>query len=417
MRRLLSSGCLVALTCAMACGNGWGERGTITPPVGSAAPARPAYAEKLVPRVEALRKELLTPGVVVYVRSPELGDWSEAFGHRALDGKDKLTVGDHARVGSNTKTWTGTALLQLVDEGRVALTDPISKYVPEVPNGANITIENLLLMRSGLFNYSDKLELNEALDKQPLKVWAPRELLALSFSEKPTFSPDGGYEYSNTNTVLLGLVVEQLRGMPLERVLEERIFAKLGLTNIALPALTSNAIPSPYPRGYQFSTNVATIKTQVLPQAEQDAAAAGTLLPNDVTDVNPSWGWAAGAGVATATDLGAYVRALVDGGLLSTDLQRRRLESPRKVDPSNPDSASYGWHIGKFGTLYGHTGELPGFNTFMGHDPDRKLTIVVWSSLAAAPDARPPAVTIARAIITELYSKPPPEPSPGVGDE
>jgi D-alanyl-D-alanine carboxypeptidase len=417
MRSALSPGFVAALLCATACGTGWGERGSIAPPVSSAAPARPAYAERLVPRVEALRKGLLAPGVVVYVRSPELGDWTEAFGHRALDGKDKLTVDDHARIGSNTKTWTGTALLQLVDEGRVALTDPISKYVPEVPNGANITIENLLLMRSGLFNYSDALELNQALDTQPLKVWTPRELLALSFAQKPTFAPDGGYEYSNTNTVLLGLVVEQLRGKPLEVVLAERIFDKLGVTDIGLPALTSNVIPSPYPRGYQFSTNVATIKTQVLSQAEQTAAAAGSLLPNDVTDMNPSWGWAAGAGVARAADLATYVRALVEGGLIGADLQQRRLASVRKVDPSNPDSASYGWHIGKFGPLYGHTGELPGFNTFMAHDPARKLTLVVWSSLAAAPDARPPAVTIAREIITELYGAPGPAPAEGVGDE
>lgn len=89
------------------------------------------------------------------------------------------TLDTKVRVGSNTKTWTGTAILQLVDEGKVAVTDPVSKFRPDVPNGDNITIGDLLDMRSGLYNYTETLELNRALDEQPERVWTPEELLAM----------------------------------------------------------------------------------------------------------------------------------------------------------------------------------------------------------------------------------------------
>jgi D-alanyl-D-alanine carboxypeptidase len=136
----------------------------------------------------------------------------------------------------------------------------------------------------------------------------------------------------------------------------------------------------------------------------QAAARAGTLAPGDQTSANPSWGWAAGAGISTANDLATWVEALVGGKLLNASLQARRLASVVPIDPSNSNSASYGWAIAKFGNLYGHTGELPGYNAFMGHDPVNGVTLVVWANLAPSVDGRDPATTIARELIGLLYA-------------
>ena len=355
--------------------------------------------------LETMAQDMLVPGAAMLLRTPQ-GEYVATYGVRGIDDPTPITIDDHIRIGSNTKTWTGTAILQLVEEGKIALDDPVSKYRPDVPNGDNITIEMLLNMRSGLFNYSTTFALNDAMDKTPERVWDPEELLAIAFPMPPYFEPDQGYTYSNTNTVLLGLIAEQLDGKPLEDVFHDRIFAPLGLTETLLPARTSNAMPEPHARGYMYTDNVLTLATNAIPPDLQFAAKNGTLLPNDQTDANPSWGWAAGAGISTAPDLADYVEALTTGKLLGPEMQALRMESPRPQSADNPGGALYGLGIAKFGTFYGHTGELPGFNTFMGSDPETGVTLIVWTNLAPAADGRDPATTIARALIGQIYPAP-----------
>jgi D-alanyl-D-alanine carboxypeptidase len=375
----------------------------------TALPARaggavePAYVAALRPRLLRLAEELLVPGGVVLVRSPRLGDWTLAFGTRARGGGDPVRVDDHVRVGSNTKTWTGTVILQLVQEGRLRLDAPIGEFRPDVPNGRSITIAQLLEMRSGLYNYTETVEMNRILDEDPAYAFAPEELLALAFARPPYFPPGQGYYYSNTNTVLLGLLIETLTGRTVAEAFQTRLFAPLGMRATLLPARTSTALPAPYARGYMYGTNVETIASQVLPEAQQAAARAGTLRPYDQTNVNPSWAWTAGAGISTAGDLARFVSALVGGGLLAAPLQRQRLDSVQPRDPSDPASPGYGYALAQFGPMYGHTGELPGYNSFMGYDPVRQTTVVTWTNLNAAPDGRACAIELARATIEQLY--------------
>ena len=179
--------------------------------------------------VERLAKEMLVPGAVVILRTPA-GDFTTAYGVTTYHGSMPTSFDQHVRVGSNTKTWMGTVILQHIQEGRLKLDDPVSKYRPDVPNGEHITIEQLLTMRSGLHNYSTTLELNQALDAQPLKVWTQSELLALGYTDSPDFAPGAEFGYSNTNTVLLGLIAEQIEGgKPLAAIMRDRLFSPLGL--------------------------------------------------------------------------------------------------------------------------------------------------------------------------------------------
>ncbi|WP_305686819.1 serine hydrolase [Microbacterium sp.] len=354
--------------------------------------------DALTAAFETQAADMHVPGAVMVIRTPA-GEVETAFGVTEWAGSTPVTVDDHVRIGSNTKTWTGTVILQLVEEGAIALDDPVSLYRPDVPNGENITIEQLLTMRSGLYNYTTTLELNTALDETPDRVWDPEELVRMGLAGTPYFAPGEDYEYSNTNTILLGLIAEQLDGKPLGEIYEERLFAPLGLTQTSFPELTDTAIPAPYPHGYMFSNNVDTIDGDWLSEDDLAAVATGEILPTDHTGDNPSWAWSAGSGISTAGEMATWVEALGGGGLLGDELQQSRLES---LEP-NGQGGDYGWGIARMGTFYGHIGSLPGYNSFMGYDPDTDVTVVVWTTLAPAADGRPPAADIAHNLVEILY--------------
>jgi len=370
-----------------ACGAGDGD--SVLQPVDPGAMQR---------TVETLAKDMQVPGAVVIVKTPR-GNFSTAYGVTTYQGSTPTAHDQKIRVGSVTKSWVGTVILQQVQEGKLALTDPVSKHWPGVPDGDRITIEQLLSMRSHLHNYTELVSFNKTLDDEPRKAWTPQELLVLAFAQKPYVED---FHYSNTNTILLGLIAQKLDGgKPLADVMRDRLFAPLGLRESSFPAITSNAIPAPHARGYMVGTNVETIGP--LPADVVAAWRAGKVAPIDYTDANPSWAWAAGAGISTANDLVTYVNAMVRGNLLNPDMRARRLASVRSIDPSNPAAAGYGWNLAKFGSLYGHTGELPGYNTFMGMDPVNDVTVVVWANSAPVADGRAPATMIARALIGAIY--------------
>jgi D-alanyl-D-alanine carboxypeptidase len=151
-----------------------------------------------------------------------------------------------------------------------------------------------------------------------------------------------------------------------------------------------------------YGNNVLTMGSPAaVPPDMQAAAKAGTLKPSDQTSLNPSWAWAGGAGISTAADLATWVEALAEGKLLDPAIQSRRIASVQSTSPGQP---RYGLAIAKFGALYGHTGEVPGFNAFAACDPEKKVTVVVWVNLDPTPDGRAAATLIANDLIEEMYS-------------
>jgi D-alanyl-D-alanine carboxypeptidase len=360
----------------------------------------PAYARTLQPQIEEQMTNLRVPGALVYVDVPGEGTWSQAFGTGNMEGDTPITPNDHFRIGSNTKTFTGTVILQLVDEGKLGLDDPVSKYQPEVPNGENITIRQLLDMTSGLFSYTEDEDFNQTLDTDPQKAWEPEELIEIGLEHPPDFSPGEDFRYSNTNTVLLGMIIEQLTGQPLEQEFHDRLFVPLGMSNTLLPERSSAAIPDPHPRGYMYQTNVETLNTSELQEEEAEQADESAGEPNDVTDENPSWGWAAGAAISTLNDMIIWAKADATGALLSSEAQKERLTW---VSPPPSPGVQYGLAIAEFpGGFIGHDGQLPGFNSFAAHNPETGATIVVFTNVYSAPDGSQPANEITKAIVQEL---------------
>jgi D-alanyl-D-alanine carboxypeptidase len=376
---------------------------TVPAGTSAAAPSQPAYAAAVQEKITAAMTANVIPGAVVRISSPAQGEWTGTFGTGTIGRNAPLTVNHHFRAGSITKTMTSTVILQLVQEGKLSLDDPIGKFRRGVPHGDRITIAQLAEMRSGLYSYTFDPRFNETLDNDPGKPWTPDELLTIAFAHPPDAEPGTRFDYSNTNIVLLGAVIEQLTGEPLEKVFGERIFSPLGMTQTSLPARTDATIPDPHPQGYSFGTNVSTIQTYALPADQQAAALAGTLKPNDETDANPSWAWAAGGAISTVPDLFTYVQALVDGRLLNPATQKVRMDSIQPTDPAHPEAAGYGIGIAKFGPLLGHDGQIPGFMTFTGQDPATGLTITIATNLAAVPSGEGSALTLVKAILPIFY--------------
>lgn len=354
--------------------------------------------------VDATAAELLVPGAVVLLRTPQ-GEFTVTYGSTERNGTTPPAPGDRFRIGSVTKTMTAAAIVQLAEEGKLAFDDPVARHRPEVPNGEHITVAQLLDMRSGLANYTAAPELWPALEADPTRVWTPEELVGLAFDDP--YREPGTFEYCNTNTVLLGLIAEQLDQKPLAAIFRDRFFVPLGMADTELPAPTASILPAPRAHGYVYGGLRYVFVDVPYPPDIRAAAKAGTLVPEDFTDLNPSWAWAAGGVVSTATDLATWIEALVGGELFDTTYARAWRESLLPVDPRQPDGLKYGYGIvelpvGPSRILF-HNGELPGYNTFAGHDPDNQVTLVLWTSLPVSVDNTAPAETLLAKLLPHIY--------------
>lgn len=299
--------------------------------------------------------EMGVPGAIVGISVPGRIDYLTAVGVADTATGEPMTTADHTRIGSVTKTFTGTAVLQLVDEGRIRLSDPVSLYVEGVPSGEQITLDMLGRMRSGLFNYSEdegfqqRLFAESPTGPEGLPITS-RELLDIAFAHPLNFPPGTKFEYSNTNTVLLGMVVERVTGQPLGDYLEQRIFAPVGLVQTSYPA--SGAMPEPFAHGY-------------------------TKMPDDtVVDTtfwNPAWTDAAGRIVSDYADMKASAAALGRGTLLKPETQSQRI----RTEGAFP-GVGYGFAIFETHGWLGHNGDIPGFATVSVYLPEQDATLVVF---------------------------------------
>ncbi len=365
--------------------------------------------------VDTTAKELLLPGAVVLLRTPQ-GEFTIAYGTTRLGSATPPRADTHFRIASNTKTMTAAVILQLAQEGKLSPGDPVSKYVPGVPNGDHITIAELLDMRSGLYNYTNAPEISESVDHDPTRVWTPQELLAIAFARPPNFAPGTEFEYCNTNYALLGLIIERVDGKPLARSMQDRLFGPLGLKNTELPASTVNTIPEPYSHGYLYgSSSVALVGTPPYTPAIKAAARAGTLLPNDYTGVNPSIAAAAGGAISTADDLAVWIEALVGGRVLNAEYQRRWLDSLKPRTRASPKARSTGTasanSAGDRTRSIFTAARRPGYNSKISYDPANRMTLIVWTNLAVSLDEQQTANTLWVKVLDQIYVVSPLPPS------
>lgn len=357
--------------------------------------------------VEQAAKDLLVPGAVVVLRTPQ-GTFDVSVGTTELGASTPPSAGTHFRIASNTKTFTAALIVLLAQEGKLKFSDSVSQYVPEVPDGANITIADLLTMRSGLYNYTAAPELAKILDTDPAKAWTPQEALAIAFGHRREFAPGAEYDYNNTNYALLGLVAEKVGGRPLADQFQDRLFGPFGLTQTSLPAIDDTKIPSPSSHGYMYGDSRFALADVAYPDEMQAEMRLGRLKPVDYTKQNPSYASAAGGAISTASDLATWIKTLVSGEVFNADYQKQWVDSLQVEDPNAPGGQEYGYGISyqrysPTAQMYYHGGELPGFNSFIGHDPDADVTLVIWTNLTLSPDGRTTANAMLPIVLKEIY--------------
>jgi D-alanyl-D-alanine carboxypeptidase len=345
------------------CGGGDGSEGDSAAGTHTKAGGEQATKADLDAALKKSFKESDAPGVVAAVQTPQY-TWVQAQGVADRASGEPMTPEVHHRVGSVTKTFTATLLLKAADEGLLSLDDTIDQYLKGVPNGDKITLHQMSDMTSGIASYTeDDQWVNEWLS-DPTRVWKPEEMARIGIKESPLFDPGSEWFYSNTNYVLLGLVLEKVTGKPINQLYHKEIIGPLDLEETSFPG-TSSAIPEPYDHGYTLQGKTSGDK------------------PVDSTDWNPSSAWTAGEMISTVDDLLVYGRALGTGkGLLSPKAQKERLDSfvddvPPLDQPPLKGDLAYGIGLGKDHGWVGHNGEIPGYNTYLFYHPDIDAVVVV----------------------------------------
>jgi D-alanyl-D-alanine carboxypeptidase len=397
------------------CGGGGGSQEDTAADTTTAGGGEQVSEADLDAALERSFEESAAPGVVAAVQTPEY-TWVRTLGVADRTSEEPMTPDVHHRIGSVTKTFTGTLLLQAADEGLLSLDDTIDRYVEGVPNGDEITLRQMANMTSGIANYSENEQWGDEAFSDPERVWKPEELAQIGIEDSPLFDPGTEWHYSNTNTVLLGFVLERVTGETIGELYRERIIGPLGLRETSFPDLADSSLPEPHAQGY-------TLQGQ-----------SSGREPLDATDWNPSWGWTAGAMISTVEDLLAYGRVLgsTGEGLLPPEQQAQRLDSfvsdvpPLNQPPLNGE-LGYGLGLANDHGWIGHNGELPGYNTYLYYHPDLDATVAVEVnsdiSSGDCPEDRPtmtdgpqdipcadPADRIFRAL-AEALGKPAPAPA------
>lgn len=316
-------------------------------------------------------------GALASVRVPGDAEWKSALGYADLDGSAPSDFAGHYPIRSVTKSYTVTLILQLVREHRLALDDKLEAFVPGIPNGASITIADLAGMTSGIADYSSAPAFQKVLAGDLGRAFTQEELVAYAIPLSPRFAPGAQYEYSNTNTVLLGMIVEQRLGTTLAHALQTRIFAPLGLTGTSYPYVT--ALPSPHPDPYEVDYDTGAVER----------------LP----DLNPTSLAGAGAMVSTLDDMQTWAGALGDGRLIGAALQAERVGRSRAVT-NGPTYDRYGLGIGILEGWWGHTGSGLGFQLAAFYDPASTATIAVLVN--STPFGGPPDLNYAEEIFKAL---------------
>ncbi|MFE9421589.1 serine hydrolase domain-containing protein [Kitasatospora sp. NPDC006697] len=330
-------------------------------PAPAAAAPRPDNVQQ---HLEALVKADGVPAALATVkgRDGRTRTYTAGVGNAATGAG--VPVDGQVRIGSNTKVFTAVVVLQLVAEGKVGLDAPIDTYLPglvrgEGIDGRTITVRQLLQHTSGLPDYLD----HDAVLNAPQRYYEPRELLDTALAKKADFAPGTQWEYSNTNYLLAGLIVQKVTGRPLFEEVTERVIDRIGLRHTYFPVPGDMTVHEAHPEGYL-------------------RAADGSL--RDYTKLDPSWAWAAGAIVSTNTDLTKFYGALLGGRLLPA----AQLAQMRTTVPADVEGPGVRYGLGLMsrplscgGLAWGHGGTIPGYYSAGGATDDGRAVNLTVTTL------------------------------------
>jgi D-alanyl-D-alanine carboxypeptidase len=294
------------------------------------------------------------PGVALGIWAPGQGTLVKGIGYSNLAPQTPMAIDDKFRVGSNTKTFVITVLLQLIDEKKLSLDDPLSKFDVGVivPNADHITVRELCLMRSGLLDAYHTPQMSK-MDITVKSTFTPQQLVAFSAANPPLFAPNAEWNYSNTNYLLLGLIIEAVAKHPVNEEITKRLIVPLGLHDTTFP-MENPDMPLPFTHGFELD-------------AQKNWTDATVTYA-------PSLTWAAGVMISDMADMKTWVKAYVTGTTNGAATQKARLDCV----PVGKYGLAFGLGIGCSGGWYGYTGGIAGYNTGAYYFPTEGATIIAF---------------------------------------
>lgn len=291
------------------------------------------------------------------VWAPWSGSWTAALGTTTRGGSTPVTKDMTFRIGQNTTPMTCTVLLELVDQGRVGLDDPLTKWVPGLVGVEGVTLRELCQNTSGIGDYAAAL--NNKFLMNPTRQWPPLELASDGIAMQRYGTPGEKYGQSATNAVLVGMALENVTNRSWPDLYKQYVFDKLGMDASVLPESAQFSVPGPHAAGYSVGL---------------DAAGSVVCDPmRDVSRLSPSQGWTAGGVVSTLGDLKNFGQALASGSLLSD--KAAKLQGDAVVNGQSWQR--YGLGVQLLGPLRGSSGAIPGYLSAVFSDPSSGLTVVV----------------------------------------
>jgi len=293
------------------------------------------------------------PGAIVGVWVPGKGEWIAASGVADVETDRKIEVDDNVRIASNTKPFTATVILQLVDEGKLSLDDKLEKYVPGIPYGDEITIRQVCNMTSGTYSFTEDEEFDREFTENPLMEIAPQQEVDIALKHDSYFPPGEGWHYSDTNYIILGMIIDKVTGNKAADEIDTRIIEPLKLENTSMP--DKPEIPGKHSKGYV------------------DMEGEGLV---DYTSLNPSIAWTGGGMVSSLDDMKIWAKALADGDLVSKEMHEEQFDW---VDTGS-GTMKYGLGVTDIHGFIGHHGAIFGFNSVFFYLPEEDATLVVFTN-------------------------------------
>ncbi|HJT20772.1 MAG TPA: serine hydrolase domain-containing protein [Nitrospira sp.] len=299
------------------------------------------------------------PGIIVVVARGQSIDVHTA-GYANLESRRPIRIHDHMRLASVAKAFNGAAALSLVASGQLSLDDTIRRWLPDLPQTWwPVTLGQLLNHTSGILDFSREDAFLDALRMSLQVPPSPRALLAFIGGKPPSFDAGTQYRYSNSDNIIVGLMVEAATSEPYEDVLKSRVYRPLKLTGTSLP--NDSDMPRPYVHGYDVQDNP----------------------PSDVSKLFAAgWTWASGGIVSTPADAILFVRGYVGGALIDQKTRAAQFQfRDGKSEPPGPGMNSAGLALFRYettcGTVYGHTGNTAGYTQFIAATADGRRSVVV----------------------------------------
>jgi D-alanyl-D-alanine carboxypeptidase len=321
------------------------------------------------------------PGATIGVALADGESFGMAVGYSDRDAKTPMRAGDRMLAGSVGKTFAAATALQLVKEGKIGLDDKIEKYLGQeawfdrLPNARQVTVRQLMNHTSGLVRYEFKEEFTKFLTANPMKVWTPEERLAYLFGEKPPFEAGKGWDYSDTNYIVLGMIIERVTGRKFYDEANRRVIKPLKL---------KDTIPQEGPvmkgvvQGYAGAAN---------PFGGKDA-----MIENGKFVINPQLEWTGGGYASTSHDLARWAKMMYEGKAYDPSLLPDVLNGV--AAPMLGRETKYGLGViirqTQAGVSYGHSGFFPGYLTDMMYFPEKRFAIAVQVNTSVGKDLGKP---------------------------